>query len=81
MARDHKGIAYREGQPGRDGKPRDHRVDPDPARKRCRTCGDKAMYVRRSYGPHGRAGHWQHAGDGLAQYRSWHTAAQNRGER
>lgn len=71
MTRSHKGIAFSEGE--RRG-PVGHPVapsSPDPRRATCSTCGRRAMYVRRTYGPHAKAGHWQHVGDGLVQYRSW----------
>jgi len=78
MKRDHKGIAYRQGGEAREivARPVGHAVvptSPDPRRARCETCGRDVHYVRRTYGPHARAGHWQHTGDGLAQYRSWHS--------
>lgn len=76
MGTDHRGIALAEGTEAARELARTRRrdacpIDPDPARKVCRRCGHRVMYVRRTYGPHGRAGHWQHVGDGLAQYRSW----------
>ena len=71
MRRDHRGIAYREGFRR---EPVDHRVDANPAKMACRACGRQIHYVRKTYGPNGRAGFWQHSGDGLAQYRSWGIA-------
>ncbi len=71
VSRDHKGIAYRDGY--RRG-PIGHAVapsSPNPRRAVCTVCGRSVHYVKRTYGPHGRAGFWQHTGDGLAQYRSW----------
>jgi hypothetical protein len=76
MKRSHRGIALTEGSPDakalaasrrRDACP----LDPDPRRKVCRACDRRVMYVRKSYGPNGKAGHWKHVGDGLGQYRSW----------
>lgn len=70
--RSHKGIAYSEHQ--RDGKSLDHAVEPsspNPKRATCLVCGRRVHFVRRTYGPNARAAHWQHTGDGLAQFRSW----------
>jgi len=72
MKQNHKGIAYDQGE--RRG-PVGHAVEPtspDPRRAKCAICGRNVHFVRRTYGPNGRAAHWQHTGDGLAQYRSWH---------
>lgn len=44
-------------------------LDPDYPHKVCRNCGRLIMLVRRSRRA---ASHWQHVGDGLVQYRSWH---------
>ena len=44
-------------------------LDPDYQRKVCRNCGRAIMLVR---GSRRAKGHWQHVGDGLVQYRSWH---------
>jgi hypothetical protein len=71
--RSHQGIAERErialGLPAY--KPENPcKVDPDPARKVCRSCGRDVMFVRKSYRAN-RAAHWQHVGDGFAQYRTW----------
>jgi len=44
-------------------------LDPDYQHKRCRSCGRAIMLVRRSRRSKSR---WQHEGDGLRQYRSWH---------
>jgi len=71
--RSHKGLAYSQGE--RRG-PVGHvpaPSTPDPRRAVCTVegCGRALMYVRRTYGPHAKAGHWQHVGDGLRQYRSW----------
>lgn len=71
MKRSHRGISP---------QPRDSEapvpncpdgLDPDPVRRLCRNCGRRVMFVRKVYGPTPRAAHWQHVGDGLAQYRSW----------
>lgn len=43
-------------------------LDADYGRRQCRSCGRKIMLVR---GTRNRKAHWQHVGDGLAQYRSW----------
>ena len=72
----HKGIALTEGSDAAVKLARSRRrdacpLDPDPARKQCKLCDRKVMYVRKTYGPHAKAGHWQHVGDGLTQYRSW----------
>jgi len=72
MRRGHKGIAYQQGYRGAGPDHRPEPSVPDPRRAVCTACGRSVHYVRRSYGPHGRAGHWQHTGDGLSQYRSWH---------
>ncbi len=74
--RDHKGIGYRSGGPEerRRLRAQDHAPQPDrpdPRTASCIVCSRRVHYVRRTYGPDGRAGHWQHTGDGLAQYRSW----------
>lgn len=76
MKRDHKGIAYRGGGEGRAivAAPVGHKPQPsspDPRRAVCLECGRAVHYRRRTYGPNGQAGRWQHTGDGLAQYRSW----------
>jgi hypothetical protein len=78
VKRSHAGVAMIEGSDAAKALTAEHRrnahpVEPDPVRKVCRAdgCGRKVMYVRKTYGPHAKAGHWQHVGDGLAQYRSW----------
>jgi hypothetical protein len=67
----HKGIAYSQGyrRVGPDHKPEPS--SPNPRQAVCNVCDSAVHFVRRSYGPNGRAAHWQHTGDGLAQYRSW----------
>jgi hypothetical protein len=77
--RDHRGIAELSmsstdlAERRAQDRARAHPVFFDPARKICRTCGRAAHWVRRTYGPHGRAGFAQHTGDGLAQFASWHS--------
>jgi|GEM_PF-2233089 len=41
----------------------------DLSRKTCDTCGRAVRLVRART----RRNYWQHTGDGLAQYRSWHV--------
>jgi hypothetical protein len=50
-----------------------HPVDPNPAKRECRTCGRRVHFRRRTYGPNGRVGGWQHSGNGLAQYAAWNS--------
>ncbi len=74
MTRDRSGIAARERKAlgiADEAPVGCQALDPDPARKLCRSCGRRVMFVRKVYGPKPRAAHWQHVGDGLVQYRSW----------
>lgn len=79
MKRDRKGIAYREAQAGLtgerpySGRSLDHAVEPKFGRKiTCAVCERGVHFRRRTYGPNGRAGGWQHNGNGLDQFRTWH---------
>lgn len=75
LGRSHVGIALSEALALGDSetvralrKPACEELDPDFARRKCRTCAGRIMYVRRSR--RARA-HWQHVGDGLGQYAAW----------